>query len=178
MKQNAYSRRPSGRSGGRNRSRGNQGQNIARQRNHAKQQLDKYLSLARDARMSGDRTTAEGYFQHAEHFQRVYSELVPTVPSPTEMDMEVEENGKGEAASSESSVEKTQESEKSNKSKTSATKEEKVLEEGTPPTEKKTVRKPRTKAKPHKKVEASPSKTKKEAEDETSVVEIDIEVTP
>lgn len=82
MKHNAYFRRSSGRSGGRNRSRGNQGQNVARQRNYAKQQLDKYLSLARDTFMTGDRIVVEGYFQHAEHFQRLYNELSPsTMPS-------------------------------------------------------------------------------------------------
>ena len=32
---------------------------------------EKYLSLARDAHSSGDRVTAENYFQHAEHYYRI-----------------------------------------------------------------------------------------------------------
>ena len=33
--------------------------------------LEKYLALAQDASSNGDRIKAEGYFQHAEHYQRV-----------------------------------------------------------------------------------------------------------
>ncbi len=33
--------------------------------------LEKYLNLAQDASSNGDRIKAEGYFQHAEHYQRV-----------------------------------------------------------------------------------------------------------
>jgi len=33
--------------------------------------LEKYLALGRDATASGDRITAEGYFQFAEHYYRV-----------------------------------------------------------------------------------------------------------
>jgi len=40
-------------------------------RGTAQQILDKYLSLARDAQSTGDRITAEGYFQHAEHYHRI-----------------------------------------------------------------------------------------------------------
>lgn len=32
---------------------------------------EKYLSLARDATVSGDRVQAENYFQHAEHYYRI-----------------------------------------------------------------------------------------------------------
>jgi len=40
-------------------------------RGTAAQILDKYLALARDALASGDRITAENYYQHAEHYFRV-----------------------------------------------------------------------------------------------------------
>ena len=36
-----------------------------------RQAMDRYLVLAREAISSGDRITAEGYLQHAEHFYRV-----------------------------------------------------------------------------------------------------------
>lgn len=35
------------------------------------QVIDKYLSLARDAQLSGDRVTAENFHQHAEHYARI-----------------------------------------------------------------------------------------------------------
>ncbi len=33
--------------------------------------MERYLALAREASLAGDRITAEGYFQHAEHYYRV-----------------------------------------------------------------------------------------------------------
>ncbi|MEM7544615.1 MAG: DUF4167 domain-containing protein [Pseudomonadota bacterium] len=33
--------------------------------------IDKYLALARDAQLSGDRVTAENFLQHAEHYSRI-----------------------------------------------------------------------------------------------------------
>ncbi len=39
-------------------------------RGTVQQVLDKYLSLARDAVSAGEHIAAEGYFQHAEHYQR------------------------------------------------------------------------------------------------------------
>ena len=41
-------------------------------RGTAQQVQEKYLALARDAFSSGDRIAAEGYFQYAEHYQRMY----------------------------------------------------------------------------------------------------------
>lgn len=35
------------------------------------QVIDKYLSLARDSQLSGDRVTAENFLQHAEHYARI-----------------------------------------------------------------------------------------------------------
>lgn len=49
--------------------------NAHRARNQYKQNLDKYLSLAKDAISNGDEIAAEGFFQHAEHFYRQLSEL-------------------------------------------------------------------------------------------------------
>jgi len=43
-------------------------------RGTANQVFDKYIALARDATAAGDRIAAEGYFQHAEHYFRVYTE--------------------------------------------------------------------------------------------------------
>ncbi|WP_420394697.1 DUF4167 domain-containing protein [Acuticoccus sp.] len=40
-------------------------------RGSALQVADKYSQLARDAQSSGDRVTAENYFQHAEHYYRI-----------------------------------------------------------------------------------------------------------
>ena len=42
-------------------------------RGTAQQVLDKYLGLARDAQSSGDRISAESFFQFAEHYFRVLS---------------------------------------------------------------------------------------------------------
>jgi hypothetical protein len=44
-------------------------------RGNAVQITEKYLTLARDAQASGDRVLAESYLQHAEHYQRMLSEL-------------------------------------------------------------------------------------------------------
>lgn len=49
-----------------------------RARHTAKQSLEKYLSLAREATVSGDKIAAEHYFQHADHFHRVYNGLNST----------------------------------------------------------------------------------------------------
>ncbi len=38
---------------------------------NARQVMEKYLVLAREATTAGDRITAEGYFQHADHYYRV-----------------------------------------------------------------------------------------------------------
>ncbi len=43
-------------------------------RGNAHQVYEKYLALARDANASGDRVSAEGYYQHAEHYFRILSD--------------------------------------------------------------------------------------------------------
>ena len=39
-------------------------------------QVTEYLTLAKDAASSGDRTLAENYLQHAEHYQRIINSWV------------------------------------------------------------------------------------------------------
>ena len=46
-----------------------------RVRGTAQQLFEKYLQLGRDATSSGDRVTAEGYFQHAEHYFRILNAM-------------------------------------------------------------------------------------------------------
>ena len=81
MKRNLYSkhprnrpRRPPGAKGGYspNRVFESNGPDV-KLRGTAAQIHEKYLGLARDAQSSGDRVAAEGYFQYAEHYQRVLS---------------------------------------------------------------------------------------------------------
>ncbi|APH53853.1 putative cytosolic protein [Granulibacter bethesdensis] len=47
-----------------------------RVRGTAQQLFEKYLQLGRDATSSGDRVTAEGYFQHAEHYFRIMNAML------------------------------------------------------------------------------------------------------
>jgi len=77
MKQGQGSKRTRGRNGGR---RGSNRQQLfdsngpsVRIRGNAFQVHEKYLGLARDAASAGDRVAAENYFQHAEHYFRIYS---------------------------------------------------------------------------------------------------------
>ena len=77
MKQGQSSKRARGRNGGR---RGGNRQHTfdsngpsVRIRGNAFQVYEKYLGLARDAASSGDRIAAENYYQHAEHYFRIYS---------------------------------------------------------------------------------------------------------
>lgn len=77
MKHNPNNRRPRSR-GGKQRHSGGGGRNNfesngpeVKVRGTAQQVLDKYLALANDAQLSGDRINAESYFQYAEHYHRV-----------------------------------------------------------------------------------------------------------
>lgn len=74
MKQgsNRRSRSRSGgkRGGGRNNSFESNGPEV-KIRGTAQQVQEKYLALARDAASSGDRITAEAFFQYAEHYYRI-----------------------------------------------------------------------------------------------------------
>ncbi len=44
-------------------------------RGNAYQVHEKYLALARDATSGGDRVAAENYYQHAEHYFRIISQI-------------------------------------------------------------------------------------------------------
>ena len=46
--------------------------------------LDKYQQYASDALRGGDRIAAEGYFQHAEHYQRIVYEIDAAVAKQRE----------------------------------------------------------------------------------------------
>lgn len=78
MRQSPHLKRPrGGRSPGRrghqqggNRTIESNGPNV-KVRGSASQLFEKYQALARDANASGDRISAENYFQHAEHYYRV-----------------------------------------------------------------------------------------------------------
>ena len=66
-----------GNNGGRG---GRGGNNQPRNPNQIKQMLDKYLSQAREMTQSGDRVAAEGMFQYAEHYQRLFNEISAAKP--------------------------------------------------------------------------------------------------
>ena len=76
MRQGHNSKRSRGRSGGRrngsprHQSFDSNGPSI-RIRGNAHQVYEKYLQLARDANVAGDRITAENMYQHAEHYYRL-----------------------------------------------------------------------------------------------------------
>ncbi|MSP52559.1 MAG: DUF4167 domain-containing protein [Alphaproteobacteria bacterium] len=58
--------------GGGNRSYESNGPDV-KVRGTANQIFDKYLSLARDATSASDRIAAESYYQHAEHYYRLFT---------------------------------------------------------------------------------------------------------
>ena len=62
-------RRPNG-SGQRN-----SGKPSTRNRGQAKQQVERYTSLAREALQAQDFVNAQNYFQHAEYYQRMLNDL-------------------------------------------------------------------------------------------------------
>lgn len=77
MKQGQGSKRARGRNGGRRSANRQQsfdsnGPSV-RIRGNAFQVHEKYLGLARDAASAGDRIAAENYYQHAEHYFRIFS---------------------------------------------------------------------------------------------------------
>jgi len=51
-----------------------------RVRGTTQQMFEKYLQLGRDATGSGDRVTAESYFQHAEHYFRILNAMNQAAP--------------------------------------------------------------------------------------------------
>jgi len=86
MAQQNRSRRPRGRNNNQNRqkfinknqafdSSGPQG----RVRGNAQQIYEKYQALARDAQAANEHTLAEAHFQHAEHYLRLYNEMLEQI---------------------------------------------------------------------------------------------------
>jgi hypothetical protein len=126
MRQGSGSRRSRGRPNGKrsfgqgpNRSFESNGPGV-KLRGTAAQVFDKYLSLARDASTSGDRVSAENFYQHAEHYYRLHSTFNAEQKLRTESEQaddeeqryQQEENrGNGEAqTSSGATVEKAESS--------------------------------------------------------------------
>ena len=70
-KNNSRHRHSNRRHGGR----GNEQQNLARQKHHATQMREKYQNMARDAQTNGDRSDVEYYLQHADHYIRVLAHI-------------------------------------------------------------------------------------------------------
>lgn len=59
---------------------------------NVKQNLDKYLGLAREAVATGDRIAAEGFYQHAEHYLRLINDFKaqqPVVDATTSINKEI-----------------------------------------------------------------------------------------
>ena len=50
------------------------GRNNFKSNQSAEKLVEKYMSLAKEALSSGDRTLSENYFQHADHFMRILDE--------------------------------------------------------------------------------------------------------
>ena len=50
-----------------------------RVRGNAQQIYEKYQTLARDAQAANEHTLAEAHFQHAEHYLRLYSEMLEQI---------------------------------------------------------------------------------------------------
>ncbi|MCY4034863.1 MAG: DUF4167 domain-containing protein [Hyphomicrobiales bacterium] len=65
-------------------------------RGTAMQVHDKYLTLARDAQSSGDRVAAEGYFQYAEHYQRLISAMHEHNDNAAQQQKDGETRGEGD----------------------------------------------------------------------------------
>jgi hypothetical protein len=53
-------------------------------RGTANQVYEKYLAMARDSQLSGDRVSAENFFQHAEHYFRIMVASGQLRPQPTD----------------------------------------------------------------------------------------------
>ena len=76
MRQSPNGKRSHGRGNGRGNGNGRShrnGNNGQVNRGNARQVMEKYLNMAKDAVAAGDTVAAEGYFQHAEHYFRVMS---------------------------------------------------------------------------------------------------------
>ena len=83
-------------------------------RGTAHQIVEKYSALAKDAKSSGDRTLAENYLQHAEHYQRMI----------VQWDVEQKERNEAKANSDENMAEKQPAAKKPRKKAAKPTDEE------------------------------------------------------
>ncbi len=78
-------------------------------RGSASQVFEKYVALARDASSSGDRVSAENFFQHAEHYFRIQNLMSPE-KKPRDLDKPLEETNPSQKVSEESPIEGKSES--------------------------------------------------------------------
>ncbi len=64
-------------------------------RGNAHQVYEKYLAMARDAHSTGNRISAEGYYQHAEHYFRIMNDSTDPQagPRPQQQQQRQRENG-------------------------------------------------------------------------------------
>jgi len=67
-----------------------------RVRGSASQVFEKYLALARDAHTAGDRIAAENYFQHAEHYYRIFNVSAQNAQNPQNAQNRAQGNGSGQ----------------------------------------------------------------------------------
>ena len=112
MAQQNRGRRPRGRNNNQNRqkfinknqafdSSGPQG----RVRGNAQQIYEKYQALARDAQAANEHTLAEAHFQHAEHYLRLYNDMLEQIEAQrAERTKRDEERGNRQDTDSEPSV--------------------------------------------------------------------------
>lgn len=144
-------------------------------RGNAMQVAEKYLTLARDAQVSGDRILAENYMQHAEH----YSRIIAAAQAANQQNQQAQQNqqqqqqesqqqpaaneqlnGSGpqpglESAASEAPAEKSQEVQKTTPDETVAAAAEPVETGQAAASEPKPVQKPERKRSRRPKAEAS-----------------------
>tara|TARA_B100001057_G_C22287150_1_gene733078 strand:- start:25 stop:552 length:528 start_codon:yes stop_codon:yes gene_type:complete len=71
LNNNRRKNRPNGRRGNFTRNNDFEPNNHYKPKGSATKVLEKYLNLAQDASSNGDRIKAEGYYQYAEHYQRI-----------------------------------------------------------------------------------------------------------
>ena len=62
-------------------------------RGNAHQVYEKYLAMARDAHSTGDRISAEGYYQHAEHYFRIMNDSTDPQSGQRQQQQRQRENG-------------------------------------------------------------------------------------
>ncbi|MCG8593041.1 MAG: DUF4167 domain-containing protein [Kiloniellales bacterium] len=62
-------------------------------RGNAHQVYEKYLAMARDAQSTGDRISAEGYYQHAEHYFRIMNDSTDPQGGQRQQQQRQRENG-------------------------------------------------------------------------------------